>query len=85
MSDFTCPSKIRCFYPNVDMVNVVYTIVGKPRGKMLPEPGTLTTSAVGLLRVSEYSDIRGSEYKIEYGYSALPKSLDRDLFFSSFF
>ena len=36
---------------------------------------------LGLLRVSEYSDIRGSEYKIEYGYSSLPKSLDRDLFF----
>ena len=36
---------------------------------------------IGLLRVSEYSDIRGSEYKIEYGYSSLPKSLDRDLFF----
>ena len=37
--------------------------------------------AVGLLRVSEYSDIRGSEYKIEYEYSSLPKSLDRNLFF----
>ena len=37
--------------------------------------------SVGLLRVSEYSDIRGSEYKIEYEYSSLPKSLDRDLFF----
>ena len=36
---------------------------------------------IGLLRVSEYSDIRGSEYKIEYRYSSLPKSLDRDLFF----
>ena len=36
---------------------------------------------IGLLRVSEYSDIRGSEYKIEYEYSSLPKSLDRDLFF----
>ena len=36
---------------------------------------------LGLLRVSEYSDIRGSEYKIEYEYSSLPKSLDRDLFF----
>ena len=35
---------------------------------------------IGLLRVSEYSDIRGSEYKIEYEYSSLPKSLDRDLF-----
>ena len=40
---------------------------------------------VGLLRVSEYSDIRGSEYKIEYEYSSLPKSLDRDLFFFFFF
>ena len=42
---------------------------------------------VELLRVSEYSDIRGSEYKIEYEYSSLPKSLDRDLFlfFFSFF
>ena len=36
---------------------------------------------LGLLRVSEYSDIRGSEYKIEYEYSSLPKSLDRGLFF----
>ena len=36
---------------------------------------------IGLLRVMEYSDIRGSEYKIEYEYSSLPKSLDRDLFF----
>ena len=36
---------------------------------------------VGLLRVSEYSDIRRSEFKIEYEYSSLPKSLDRDLFF----
>ena len=36
---------------------------------------------IGLLRVSEYSDIRGSEFKIEYEYSSLPKSLDRDLFF----
>ena len=44
-------------------------------------------SCIGLLRVSEYSDIRGSEFKIEYRYSSLPKSLDRDLFFfsSSFF
>ena len=40
---------------------------------------------VGLLRVSKYSDIRGSEYKIEYEYSSLPKSLDRDLFFFTFF
>ena len=40
-----------------------------------------TTDVVGLLRVSEYSDARGSEYKIEYEYSSLPKSLDRDLFF----
>ena len=39
---------------------------------------------LGLLRVSEYSDIRGSEYKIGYGYSSLPKSLDRDLFFFFF-
>ena len=41
---------------------------------------------LGLLRISEYSDIhgsdiRGSEYKIEYEYLSLPKSLDRDLFF----
>ena len=35
---------------------------------------------IGLLRVFEYSDIRGSEYKIEYGYSSLPKSLDGDFF-----
>ena len=42
-------------------------------------------SRLGLLRVSEYSDIRGSEYKIEYEYSSLPKSLDRDLFLFSFF
>ena len=41
----------------------------------------MATCWIGLLRVSEYSDIRGSEYKIEYGYSSLPKSLDRDLFF----
>ena len=40
---------------------------------------------VGLLRVSEYSDIPGSEYKIKYEYSSLLKSLDRDLFFFSFF
>ena len=39
---------------------------------------------VGLLRVSEYSDIRVSEYKIEYGYSSLPKSLDHNLFFFLF-
>ena len=38
---------------------------------------------VGLLRVSKYSDIRGSEYKIEYEYSSLQKLLDHDLF--SFF
>ena len=41
-------------------------------------------ASVGLLRVSEYSDIRGSEYKIEYEYSSLPKSLDRDFFFFFF-
>ena len=40
---------------------------------------------IGLLRVSEYSNIRGSEYKIEYENSSLPKSLDRDLFFFFFF
>ena len=40
---------------------------------------------IGLLRVSEYSDIRGSEQKIEYEYSSLQKSLDRDLFFFFFF
>ena len=39
---------------------------------------------VGLLRVSEYSDIRGSEYKIENEYSSLLKSLDCDLFFFFF-
>ena len=27
---------------------------------------------IGLLQVSEYSDIRGSEFKIEYEYSSLP-------------
>ena len=36
---------------------------------------------LGLLRVSEFLDIRGSEYKIKYEYSSLPKSLDRNLFF----
>ena len=41
--------------------------------------------AIGQLRVYEYSDIRGSEYKIEYGYWSLPKSLDHDLFFFFFF
>ena len=41
----------------------------------------LIFAILGLLRVSEYSDIRGSEYKIEYEYSSLPKSLDRDFFF----
>ena len=40
---------------------------------------------IGLLRVSEYSDIRGSKYKIGYEYSSLPRSLDRDLFFFFFF
>ena len=40
---------------------------------------------LGLLRVSEYSDTRGYEYKIEYEYSSLPKSLDCDLFFFFFF
>ena len=44
-----------------------------------------TGLSIGLLRVSEYSDIRGSEFKIEYEYSSLPKSLDRDLFFFFFF
>ena len=38
-----------------------------------------------LLRVPEYSDIPGSEYKIEYEYLSLPKSLDRVLFFFFFF
>ena len=48
-----------------------------------PDQAALVGAAwsLGLLQVSEYSDIRGSEYKIEYGYSSLPKSLDRDLFF----
>ena len=41
--------------------------------------------SVGLLRVSEYSDIHRSEYKIEYEYSSLPKSSGRDLFFFPFF
>ena len=50
--------------------------------RCLPHPHlVLERSKLGLLRVSEYSDIRGSEYKIEYGYSSLPKSLDRDLCF----
>ena len=40
---------------------------------------------LGLLRVSEYSDIHGSEFKFEYEYLSLPKSLDRDLFFFFFF
>ena len=39
---------------------------------------------IGLLRVSEYSDISGSEYKIKYEYSSLSKALDRDLFFFFF-
>ena len=39
------------------------------------------TCKLGLLRVSEYSDICGSEYKIEYEYSSLPKLLDRNFFF----
>ena len=46
---------------------------------------TGVTNLLGLLRVSEYSDIHGSEFKIEYEYSSLPKSLDRDLFFFLFF
>ena len=36
---------------------------------------------LGLLRVSEYSDIHRSDYKIAYEYSSLPKSFDRNLFF----
>ena len=40
---------------------------------------------IGLLRVSEYSDTRESEYKIEYEYSSLAKSLDRDFFFFFFY
>ena len=47
-------------------------------------PVNCSAATIGLLRVSEYSDIRGSDYKIEYGYSSLPKSLDRDLFFFFF-
>ena len=43
----------------------------------------LALSRLGLLRVSEYSGIRGIEYKIEYEYSSLPKSLD--LFFFCLF
>ena len=35
--------------------------------------------------VGIHSDIHGSDYKIEYEYSSLPKSLDRNLFFSFFF
>ena len=46
--------------------------------RLSPAKSLLT---IGLLRVSEYSDTRGSEYKIEYEYSSLPKSLDRDFFF----
>ena len=37
---------------------------------------------LGLRWVSEYSDIQGSDKKIEYEYSSMPKLLDRD-FFSS--
>ena len=40
---------------------------------------------LGLLRVSEYSDIHGSNKKFEYEYSSLPKMVDRDLFFFFFF
>ena len=36
---------------------------------------------LGLLRVSEYSNIHGSDKKIEYEYSSLPKSLERDYVF----
>ena len=50
-------------------------------GDQLFDNSVLVASSLGLLRVSEYSDIRGSEFKIEYEYSSLPKSLDRDLFF----
>ena len=52
---------------------------------MTPTFSQVVLLCVGLLRVSEYSDIRGSEYKIEYEYSSLPQSLDRDLFFFFFF
>ena len=52
--------------------------------ELLHEKQTHPHDMVGLLRVSEYSDIRGSEYKIVYEYSSLPKSLDRDLFFFLF-
>ena len=45
----------------------------------------VSSFSVGLRRVSEYSDIHGSDKKIEYEYSSLPKSLDRDLFFLFFF
>ena len=54
----------------------------RPRKQVLNYIG-MDVPGLGLLRVSEYSDIRGSEFKIEYGYSSLQKSLDRDLF--SFF
>ena len=51
-------------------------------------PGALgrgQRSNIELLRVSEYSDTRGSEYKIEYEYSSLPKSLESRSFFFFFF
>ena len=49
-------------------------------------PDSITTChlLLGLLRVSEYSDIHGSNKKFEYEYSSLPKSVDRDLFFFFF-
>ena len=54
------------------------------RTKCLRWYGHAACYGVGLLRVSEYSDIRGSKYKIGYEYSSLPKSLDRDFFFFFF-
>ena len=38
---------------------------------------------LGLLGVSKYSDIYRSDKKIEYEYSSMPKSLDRDLFLTT--
>ena len=57
----------------------------KTSGPDKTQTSPLIYKLIGLLRVSEYSDIRGSEYKIEYEYSSLPKLLDRDFFFFFFF
>ena len=47
--------------------------------------GGLWHLVVGLLRVSEYSDIHWSDKKIEFEYYSLPKSLERNLFSFLFF